>query len=65
MTRFIIASRKRMDIDLPYYVGTREFSVVPLSMIDCHGNLLIDSIDKPSVMHGIERLSAAKLSKWL
>ena len=60
MTRFIIVSGKRMDIDLPYYVGTLEFSVVPLSMFIYHGNLLIDSKDKSSVMHGIEELSAAK-----
>ena len=54
MTRFIIASRKRADIDLPYYIGTHEFSVVPLSMFNYHGDLLIDSKDKSSVTHGIE-----------
>ena len=56
MTRLIIASRKREEIDLPHYLGTHEFSVVPLSMFDYHGNLLIDSRDKSSIMHGIEML---------
>ena len=56
MTRLIIASRKREEIDLPHYLGTHEFSVVPLSMFDYNGNLLIDSRDKSSIMHGIEKL---------
>ena len=43
MTRLIIASRKREEIDLPHYLGTKEFSVVPLSMFDYNGILLIDS----------------------
>ena len=55
-TRLIIASRKREEIDLPHYLGTHEFSVVPLSMFDYHGNLLIDSRDKSNIMHGIEKL---------
>ena len=58
MARLIIASRKREEIDLPYYLGVHEFSVVPLSMFDYHGDLLIGGRDKSSVTHGIEQLIA-------
>ena len=60
MTRFIIASRKRTDIDLPYYIGSNEFSLVLLSMFNYHGDLLVDSKDKSSVTHGIEKLVGQK-----
>ena len=32
MTRFVLASRCRHEIDLPKYLGKNEFSVVPRSM---------------------------------
>ena len=33
MTRFVIASRSRPEIDLPKYLGEYEFSVVPRSLL--------------------------------
>ncbi len=40
MTRFIIASRMREEIDLPALLGKFEFSVVPRSMFSSDGKLL-------------------------
>ena len=40
MTRFIVASRSREDIDLPHIFGNHEFSVVPRSMFSTDGCLL-------------------------
>ena len=54
MTKFIIASRKQEDIDLPYYFGTYEFSVIPWSLFQPDGTLLLDT-DKSTVMHKIEK----------
>ena len=54
MTKFIIASRKREDIDLPYYFGTNEFSVIPRSLFRPDGTMLLDT-DKSTVMHEIEK----------
>ena len=54
MTKFIIASRKREDIDLPYYFGTNKFSVIPRSLFRPDGTMLLDT-DKSTVMHEIEK----------
>ena len=54
MTKFIIASRKQEDIDLPYYFGTYEFSVIPRSLFRPDGTMLLDT-DKSTVMHEIEK----------
>ena len=54
MTKFIIASRKQEDIDLPYYFCTYEFSVIPCSLFQPDGTLLLDT-DKSTVMYKIEK----------
>ena len=54
MTKFIVASRKWEDIDLPYYFGRYEFSVIPRSLFRPDGTMLLD-IDKSTVMHKIEK----------
>ena len=50
MTRFIIASRKRPDMNLKWYLGNYEFSVVPQSMFSSIGQLLLEA-SKATVMH--------------
>ena len=50
MIKFIIASRKQEDIDLPYYFGKYEFSVTPCSLFRPDGTVLLDT-DKSTVMH--------------
>ena len=41
MTKFIIASRSRDDIDLPAYFGKYEFTVVPRSIFRQDGSLIL------------------------
>ena len=60
MSRFIVASRTRQDIDLPHYFGEYEFSVVPRSLFNRYG-VLIPSKDKSSVFHLIKDLSPASV----
>ena len=55
MSRFIIASRVRNEINLPDIFGKYEFSVVPLSMFSADGNLLYCT-DKALVMGQIETM---------
>ena len=62
MTRFIIASRKRPDmevevllyspllVDLSNYIDNYEFSVVPKSMFTPAGKLFLGS-DKSTILH--------------
>ena len=50
MTRFIIASRKRPDMNLQWHLGNYEFSVVPQSMFSSIGQLLLEA-SKATVMH--------------
>ena len=59
MSHFIVASRTRQDIDLPYYFGEYEFSVVPRSLFNRYGVLI--PIDKSSVFHSIKDLSPASV----
>ena len=54
MTKFIIISTKREDIDLPYYFGTYHFSLIPHSLFPPDGTMLLDT-DKSTVMHKIEK----------
>ena len=54
MAKFIIASRKQEDIDLPYYFGKYELSVIPRSLFRPDGTVLLDT-DKSNVMHEIEK----------
>ena len=61
MSPFIVASRTRQDIDLPYYFGEYEFSVVPRSLFNRYG-VLIPSKDKFSVFHSIKDLSPASVT---
>ena len=53
MTKFIIASRSRKDINLPYYFGRHKFAVIPRSMFMHDGSLILGA-DKSIVMHQIE-----------
>ena len=53
---FIVASRTRQDIDVPYYFGEYEFSVVPWSLFNRY-SVLIPSKEKSSVFHLIKHLS--------
>ena len=65
MTKFIIASRKREDIDLPYYFGTYEFSVIPRSLFRPDGTMLLDT-DKRPVMHEIRKqLKMIEVTIWI
>ena len=59
MTRFIIASRMREEIDLPALLGKYEFSVVPRSMFSSDGRLL-HCTDKSNVMHAVENLMKSR-----
>ena len=55
MTRFVIASRTRTEIQLPEIFGRYEFTVVPRAMFSMDGKLL-HCTDKASVMHCIENI---------
>ena len=55
MTRFLMASRSREDIDLPEIFGNHEFSVVPRSMFGVDGSLLLGA-DKSAILHQLEGL---------
>ena len=50
MTRLLITARKRSEVDLEQIIGKYEFSVVPRSMFDNDGSLLIDTT-KSVIMH--------------
>ena len=62
LTKFVIASRRRGDIDLPAYFGRFEFTVVPRSMFRPDGSLLLGT-DKATVMHKIENMIATR-EQW-
>ena len=53
MIRFIIASRKRPEMNLEKYIGDFEFSVVPRSLFTSDGKLLLET-SKSAVMHEIK-----------
>ena len=36
MSKLLVASRTRPDIDLPKFPGICEFPVVPLSLLNCY-----------------------------
>ena len=55
MTRFVLASGSRPEIDLPKYLGKHEFSVVPRSNFSSAGQLNLGS-DNSSIMRKIEDL---------
>ena len=58
MTKFIIASRKREDVDLPYYFVTYESAVVPRSLFSPDGSVLLDT-NKSTLMHETEKAIAS------
>ena len=60
MSRFLVASRTRQDIDLPQYFGEYKFSVVPRSLLNRYG-VLIAIKNKSSVFHLIRDLSPASV----
>jgi len=53
MTRMMISARKRPEVDLEALLGRHEFSVVPRSMFESDGSLLLDS-KKSILMDQIE-----------
>jgi hypothetical protein len=56
LTRFLIAARKRPELDLEHCIGNFEFSVVPKSLFTSDGQPLMCT-DKSVVIHQIESLS--------
>ena len=59
MTRFIIPSRMREEIDLPALLRKYEFSVVPRSMFSSDGRLL-HCTDKSNVINAVENLMKSR-----
>lgn len=57
MSRFLIASRKRPEIELEQCIGDYEFSVVPRSLFSFDGQPL-PSTDKSKLLHLIEEMSS-------
>ena len=55
MTRLLITARKRPEVDLEMIIGAYEFTVVPRSILESDGSLMIDTT-KSVVMHEIEKL---------
>ena len=58
LSRFLIAARKRPELDLKFSLGNFEFSVVPKSLFTTDGQLL-HSTDKSKVLHHIEDMANA------
>ena len=59
LTRFVMASRERPEVDLSKYLGQYEISVVPRSMFNSDGIVRIAS-DKSAIMHEIEKIIGNK-----
>ena len=55
MSRFVIASRSRSDIDLPNYFATSEFSVIPRSLLTMDG-ILHQINDKATIAREIQEV---------
>ena len=55
MSRFLVVSRTRPEINLPHYLGEYEFSVVPRSIFSSDG-LLHKSTDKAELLDFIQNL---------
>ena len=55
LQRFVIAARCRPDLDLKDCIGNYEFGVIPRSLFQSDGSLLLPH-DKSKVMHGREGL---------
>ena len=43
MTRLLITARKRPEVDLEIIIGAYEFTVVPRSILESDGSLMIDT----------------------
>ena len=56
ISKFLILSRTRHDIDLPSYLGDNEFSVVPRSLFTLDGQFY-KSTDKSVILNEIENLT--------
>ena len=54
MIRFLIAFKKRPELNLEKYIGQYEFSVVPRSLFRSDGKLFLES-KKADVMHEIDK----------
>ena len=63
MTRFIIGSTKRLEMDLQNYLGSYEFSVVPRSIFSSDGQLLLAS-DKATIIHQVETLVQSSIENY-
>ena len=64
LSRFLIAARKRPELELEKCIGSFEFSVVPKSLFSVDGELLPCN-DKAKLMHHIEEmpLSGTKVTE--
>ena len=54
MTRFIIALRKRPELDMEKYMGEYEFSVVSRSLFTSEGKLILET-NKSDMMNAIRK----------
>ena len=57
LSRFLITSRKRPEIDLEYCLGNFELSVVPRSLLTSDGEPIVCT-DKSKTLHHIEQLGS-------
>lgn len=57
MQRILVVSQKRQDVDLEKLIGDYEFSIIPRSIFNFAGKLLLCS-DKRKLMHTIEEIAA-------
>lgn len=62
MSRFLIAARKRPELELEMSIGNYEFSVVPKSLFSVDGKPL-PCTDKSKLMHHIEDLAPGTSTK--
>ena len=59
MNRLLVASRTRTDIDLPNFLGTHEFSMVPASLFTSDGSLH-HTTDKSVIASELRKLQMGK-----
>ena len=61
MARFLLAARKRPELELEQCIGEYEFSVVPRSLFSADGQPL-PCIDKAKLMHHIEEMAGVNVN---
>ena len=62
LSRFLITSRKRPDLDLEHCFGNFKFTVVPRSLFTSDGEPLACE-DKWKVLHNMDELGAAQVQE--